>query len=61
MDGESEAQREERLQSLWRQLDTRRKGYLDLQALKTGLAQMNHRKLCLPLQCFPRNRLGISA
>lgn len=44
MDGESEAQREERLQALWRQLDTKRKGYLDIPALKSGLAQMNHRK-----------------
>ena len=44
MDGESAAEREERLQALWRQLDTKRKGYLDLPALKSGLAQMNHRE-----------------
>lgn len=44
MDGETEAQREERLKSLWRQLDTKRKGYLDLPALKEGLQKMNHRE-----------------
>lgn len=47
MDGESEAQREERLKSLWRQLDIQRKGYLDLSNLKSGLQKMNHREpLC---------------
>ena len=44
MEGESESQREERLRSLWRQLDTTRKGYLDMSGLKTGLAKMNHRE-----------------
>jgi solute carrier family 25 phosphate transporter 23/24/25/41 len=44
MDGESEEHREQRLQSLWRKLDIKRKGYLDLPALKSGLAQMNHRE-----------------
>ena len=44
MDGESEAQREQRLKALWNQLDTKRKGYLDLPALRSGLAQMNHRE-----------------
>ena len=42
MDGESQQQREERLQSLWKQLDRKNKGTLDLAALKQGLAQMNH-------------------
>ena len=45
MDGESREHREERLRSLWSQLDVRRKGYLDLPALKSGLALMNHREL----------------
>lgn len=44
MDGESAEQREHRLKTLWRTLDTKRNGYLDLPALKTGLAQMNHRE-----------------
>lgn len=44
MDGESESEREERLKTLWSKLDTKRKGYLDLPALKSGLAQMNHRE-----------------
>lgn len=45
MDGESQAQREERLKSLWLQLDVKRQGHLDMPALKTGLAKMNHREL----------------
>jgi len=40
--GESEEQREERLRTLWRKLDTKQKGTLDLPALKNGLGQMNH-------------------
>lgn len=44
MDGESNEERERRLRSLWLQLDVKRKGYLDVPALKSGLAQMNHRK-----------------
>jgi len=44
MDGETKQQREDRLRSLWNQLDVKRKGYLDVPALKGGLAQMNHRE-----------------
>jgi len=40
--GESEAQRDERLRGLWGKLDTKKKGTLDLPALKHGLKQMNH-------------------
>lgn len=46
MDGESSAQREARLRSLWEKLDTKKKGTLDLEALKRGLDSMNHRKIC---------------
>ncbi|KXT16547.1 hypothetical protein AC579_6278 [Pseudocercospora musae] len=42
MDGESQAQREARLRSLWEKLDTKRKGNLDYEALKRGLVLMNH-------------------
>ena len=45
MDGESPEQREQRLKTLWYKLDTKRKGYLDLSNLKSGLQQMNHREL----------------
>lgn len=48
MDGESEEQREYRLRTLWNKLDVKRKGYLDLAGLKSGLAQMNHRELHHP-------------
>ena len=44
MDGESQAQREARLRSLWEKLDTKRKGNLDYEALKRGLVLMNHRE-----------------
>ncbi|KAF2164842.1 hypothetical protein M409DRAFT_24747 [Zasmidium cellare ATCC 36951] len=42
MDGESQAQREARLRSLWSKLDTKNKGTLDYNALKNGLQGMNH-------------------
>ncbi|KAF2771561.1 mitochondrial carrier [Teratosphaeria nubilosa] len=42
MDGESHEEREDRLQSLWQKLDTKRKGTLDLAALKAGLQKINH-------------------
>ncbi|KAM3424626.1 hypothetical protein BST61_g6615 [Cercospora zeina] len=42
MDGESQAQREARLRSLWLRLDTKRKGTLDFEALKRGLVAANH-------------------
>ncbi|CAK1357991.1 Calcium-binding mitochondrial carrier SAL1 [Cercospora beticola] len=42
MDGESQAQREARLRSLWLKLDTKRKGTLDFEALKRGLVAANH-------------------
>lgn len=44
MDGESKEQREERLRLLWKKLDVKRQGSLDMAALKSGLAQMNHRE-----------------
>ena len=44
MEGESQEQREKRLKALWYQLDVKRRGYLDLPALKVGLAKMNHRE-----------------
>lgn len=43
-DGESKEQRDQRHRSLWNQLDVKRKGFLDLAGLKSGLAQMNHRE-----------------
>lgn len=41
-DAESDEAQEARLHALWRKLDTKRKGTLDLPALKHGLQQMNH-------------------
>lgn len=44
MDGESEEERDARIKALWDKLDTKKKGSLDLPALKNGLAKMNHRQ-----------------
>jgi hypothetical protein len=44
MDKETEAHREERLHALWRQLDPKKTGSLDLASLKEGLTKMQHRK-----------------
>ncbi|KAL1587480.1 hypothetical protein WHR41_03802 [Cladosporium halotolerans] len=42
MDGESREERDARIRALWEQLDTKRKGNVDLPALKNGLTKMNH-------------------
>lgn len=44
MDGESREERDARIRALWEQLDTKRKGNVDLPALKNGLTKMNHRE-----------------
>ena len=43
MDGESQKEQDARVESLWRILDTRKEGQLDLNGLKKGLRQMDHR------------------
>ena len=42
MDGETQAERDARIEALWEKLDTKKKGNVDLPALKAGLAGMNH-------------------
>lgn len=42
MNGESNEDRERRIQELWRTLDTRSEGQLDLPALKKGLRNIDH-------------------
>lgn len=42
MDGESQAAQDARLRELWGKLDTKKKGTLDLNALKNGLGRMDH-------------------
>jgi solute carrier family 25 (mitochondrial phosphate transporter), member 23/24/25/41 len=39
---ESGAQREERIRSLFKQLDVKNRGYLDRDALKQGFRRINH-------------------
>lgn len=42
MNGESHEHRDQRIQDLWRNLDTREEGQLDLAALKKGLRKIDH-------------------
>lgn len=44
MDGESLEERDARIRALWAQLDTKKKGNVDLAALKNGLTKMKHRR-----------------
>lgn len=44
MDGESQEERDARIRALWAQLDTKKKGNVDLAALKNGLTKMKHRE-----------------
>jgi hypothetical protein len=44
MDGESREERDARIRALWEQLDTKKKGNVDLPALRHGLEKMNHRE-----------------
>ena len=41
---EDQAAQDARVEKLWKALDTRREGQLDLGALKRGLATINHRE-----------------
>jgi solute carrier family 25 phosphate transporter 23/24/25/41 len=44
MNGEKKDERDARIRSLWQKLDTKKKGNVDLAALKAGLANINHRQ-----------------
>jgi solute carrier family 25 phosphate transporter 23/24/25/41 len=48
MESESQDDREKRLQKLWKKLDTRDEGQLDLAGLKKGLKKMDHREQTSP-------------
>lgn len=43
MDGEDQAAQDARVEKLWRTLDTRNEGQLNLGALKKGLTKIDHR------------------
>ena len=45
MDGESQNAQDARVERLWRTLDTRQEGQLDLNGLKKGLRRLDHRWL----------------
>ena len=40
---EDQAARDARVEKLWKALDTKEEGQLDLEALKRGLIKINHR------------------
>lgn len=44
MDREDQKAQDERVKKLWQTLDTRKEGRLNLQSLKKGLGEMDHRK-----------------
>ena len=44
MDGESQNAQDARVEKLWRTLDTKKEGALDLNGLKKGLKKMDHRE-----------------
>ena len=45
MDGEDQAAQDARVEKLWKTLDTRNEGQLNLSGLKKGLAKIDHRVL----------------
>ena len=47
MDGEDQATQGARVQKLWKVLDTRNEGQLNLNGLKKGLSKMDHRSYIL--------------
>jgi solute carrier family 25 phosphate transporter 23/24/25/41 len=51
MDGETQNAQDARVEQLWRTLDTRKEGHLDLNGLKKGLRKMDHREIYGLPQC----------
>lgn len=45
LDSESQNAQDARVEELWKKLDTRKQGYLDLEGLKRGLAKIDHREI----------------
>jgi solute carrier family 25 (mitochondrial phosphate transporter), member 23/24/25/41 len=45
MDGETEKERDKRLEKLWNTLDATGDGQIDINGLKKGLKKMDHRTL----------------
>jgi Ca2+-binding EF-hand superfamily protein len=56
MDGETDKERDERLEKLWNTLDTGGDGQIDINGLKKGLKKMDHRMvacMCEELEANP--------
>lgn len=43
MDGESDKERDDRLEELWKTLDSKGDGQIDMNGLKKGLKRLDHR------------------
>lgn len=43
MDGESQKDRDTRIEKLWSTLDARKEGQIDINGLRRGLKKMDHR------------------
>ena len=48
MDGEDQATQDARVEKLWKVLDTRNEGQLNLSGLKKGLTKIDHRSYGAP-------------
>lgn len=44
MESEDQKAQHARVEKLWKDLDTRKEGHLDLKGLKQGLGKLNHRE-----------------
>lgn len=57
---EDQAAQHARVDKLWKALDTKQQGELDLEALKRGLATINHRKRLLNrLKIFAKDKVAL--
>lgn len=54
MDGESSREQDARVKKLWRILDTQNHGWLDINGLKKGLQNIDHRELDSPPKGWQR-------
>jgi hypothetical protein len=50
--GETQNERDSRIEHLWQKLDSQKKGKLDLAGLKKGLSKIDHREFGCKLACL---------
>lgn len=49
MEGPNQGGQDDRVEKLWKTLDTRKEGRLDANGLKRGLEKIDHREFSIPL------------